>query len=117
MPGAAADFMSFAEEFRDPEAPRIDPELYAEALGLQIQDLAALAGVHRTTVAEAPGNARLQGFLREALRVLSAAYEVSRDRAARFTGFVTLRFLSSVIKQPRRLSLPARARRSLNTSP
>jgi hypothetical protein len=44
------------------------------------QDLAKLAGVHRTTVTETPGNARLQGFLREALRALSAAYEVTRDR-------------------------------------
>jgi hypothetical protein len=57
-----------------------------EALGLS--DIVAadgpksvwLAGVHRTTVTETPRNARLQGFLREALRALSAAYEVTQDR-------------------------------------
>ena len=80
MVAAATDFMSFAEEFRASGEPRIDPELFAAALRLQVQDLAALAGVHRTTVTEAPGNARLQGYLRESLRVLSAAYEVSQDR-------------------------------------
>jgi hypothetical protein len=49
-------------------------------LHLRVQDLARLAGVHRTTVTEAPANPRLQSFLREALRVLSAAYELTQDR-------------------------------------
>jgi hypothetical protein len=80
MTVAAPDFMSFAEEFRAPDDSLIQPELFAEALHLRVQDLAALAGVHRTTVTEAPGNARLQGFLREALRALSAAYEITHDR-------------------------------------
>jgi len=47
---------------------------------LRLQDLANLAGVHRTTVTETPTNSRLQRFLREALRALSAAYEVTHDR-------------------------------------
>jgi hypothetical protein len=72
--------MGFAEEFRAPDQPVIQPELFAEALHLRVQDLATLAGVHRTTVTETPTNARLQGFLRDALRVLSAAYEVTHDR-------------------------------------
>jgi hypothetical protein len=67
-------------EFRAPGQPLIRPERFADALNLRIQDLAKLAGVHRTTVTETPGNARLQRFLREALRALSAAYEVTRDR-------------------------------------
>ena len=77
---AAPEFMSFAEEFRAPHQPIIQPTLFAEALHLQVQDLATLAGVHRSTVTEAPGNTRLQGFLRDALRALSAAYEVTHDR-------------------------------------
>ncbi len=39
-----------------------------------------LAHVHRTTVAAAPDNARLQQFMRDTLRVLSAAMEVNPDR-------------------------------------
>jgi len=73
-------FMGFAEEFRASDQPVIQPERFAEALHLRLQDLAKLAGVHRTTVTETPANARLQGFLRNALRALSAAYEVTHDR-------------------------------------
>jgi Protein of unknown function (DUF2384) len=80
MAAVAPQFLGFAEEFRSPDQPVIQPELFAEALHLKIQDLAMLAGVHRTTVSETPANARLQGFLREALRALSAAYEVTHDR-------------------------------------
>jgi hypothetical protein len=72
--------MNFEEEFRAPDQSVIQPELFAEALHLRVQDLAALAGVHQTTITEAPGNARLQGFLREALRVLSAVNEITHDR-------------------------------------
>src|SRR6202795_2515449 len=80
MSVATPSFMGFAEEFRAPNQPVIQPERFAEALHLRVQDLAKLAGVHRTTVTETPSNARLQGFLREALRALSAAYEVTHDR-------------------------------------
>jgi hypothetical protein len=80
MSAVATPFMGFAEEFRAPGQPLIQPERFADALNLRVQDLAKLAGVHRTTVTETPGNARLQGFLREALRALSAAYEVTQDR-------------------------------------
>jgi hypothetical protein len=73
-------FPGFAEEFRAPDRPLIQPERFAEALHLRLTDLATLAGVHRTTVTETPSNARLQGFLREALRALSAAYDVTHDR-------------------------------------
>lgn len=47
---------------------------------LRQQELAQLAHVHRTTVAEAPANAKLQHFMREALRVISAAMMVRPDR-------------------------------------
>src|ERR1700733_10994368 len=80
MAAVEKEFMGFADEFRTPGQPVIQPGRFAEALHLHVQDLAKLAGVHRTTVTEAPGNARLQGFLREALRALSAAYEITHDR-------------------------------------
>jgi hypothetical protein len=76
----APGFLGFAEEFRAPDQPVIQPERFAQALNLRLQDLANLAGVHRTTVTETPANARLQAYLREAMRALSAAYEVTQDR-------------------------------------
>jgi len=77
---ALPDFPGFAEEFRAPGQSVIQPERFAAALNLQVQELAQLAHVHRATVSEAPANAKLQGFMREALRVLSAAFDVVRDR-------------------------------------
>lgn len=73
---AGASFHSFAEGLRSPEHPLIAPDRFAAALHLRQQDLAQLARVHRTTVAEAPGNAKLQAFMRDTLRVLSAAMGV-----------------------------------------
>lgn len=75
-----AGFQVFADDLRSPSQPVIAPERFAAALHLRQQDLAQLARVHRTTVAEAPANARLQGYMRDTLRVLSAAMEVAGDR-------------------------------------
>jgi Protein of unknown function (DUF2384) len=80
MSAVASEFLGFAEEFRASDQPLIDPERFAVALNLQLQDLAKIAGVHRTTITETPSNAKLQRFLREALRALSAAYEITHDR-------------------------------------
>ena len=85
--GALPSFMSFAEEFRAPGLPVIEPERFAAALHLQTRELAELAQVHRTTVSEAPTNPRLQHFMREALRVLSAAFEVTQDRDRALYGY------------------------------
>jgi Protein of unknown function (DUF2384) len=75
-----AGFQTFADELRSPGQPVIAPERFAAAMRLRQQDLAQLAHVHRTTVAEAPTNAKLQAFMRDALRVLSAAMAVAGDR-------------------------------------
>jgi len=77
---ALPSFGGFADEFRVPGHAVIQPERFAAALNLQVQELAQLAHVHRTTVSEAPTNARLQSFMREAIQVLSAALEVAQDR-------------------------------------
>jgi hypothetical protein len=74
------DFIGFSGEFRAPGQAVIEPGRFAEALQLQIQELARLAGVHRATVSDAPANTRLQNYMREALQVLSAAYELTEDR-------------------------------------
>jgi Protein of unknown function (DUF2384) len=75
-----AGFQTFADGLRSPGQPVIAPERFAAAMHLGQQDLAQLAHVHRTTVAEAPTNARLQSFMRDTLRVLSAAMAVNGDR-------------------------------------
>ena len=81
---ALPSFVGFAEEFREPGQAVIQPERFAAALNLQLQELAQLAHVHRTTVSEAPANARLQAFMRESLQVISAALVVAQDRDRAF---------------------------------
>ena len=78
------------------------------ALHLRQQDLAQLAHVHRTTVAEAPTNAKLQHFMRDTLRVLSASMAVAGDVTAPSTGIATPRFPSSSTRPPSNWSRPAR---------
>jgi DNA-binding XRE family transcriptional regulator len=77
---AQLDFQAFTEELRAPGEPLIAPERFAEALHLRQQDLAQLAHVHRATVADAPANAKLQQYMRDALRILSAATEINGER-------------------------------------
>lgn len=52
----------------------------AELFGLQLQDLAALASIHRNTVRTHPNTHRLQAVLRDLMRVLSATSVVQPDR-------------------------------------
>lgn len=52
----------------------------AELFGLQLQDLAALAAVHRNTIRTHPNTPKLQAALRNLMRVLSAASVVQPDR-------------------------------------
>ena len=77
---AQADFQTFSDALRSPDQPSIAPERFAAALHLRRNDLARLAQVHRTTVSEAPTNAKLQQFMRDSLRVLSASEDVAGDR-------------------------------------
>jgi hypothetical protein len=77
---AETTFRTFADDLRDPGQPVIAPDRFASAMHLRQQELAQLARVHRSTVAEAPTNAKLQGFMRDTLRVLSAAMGVAGDR-------------------------------------
>lgn len=52
----------------------------AELFGLQLQDLATLAAVHRNTIWKRPNTPKLQVVLRDLMRVLSAASVVQPDR-------------------------------------
>ncbi|MGO4408404.1 hypothetical protein AB4Z10_29680 [Bosea sp. RAF48] len=55
----------------------------AGLFGLQLQDLAAIAAVHRNTIRTHPNTPKLQAVLRDLMRVLSAASTVqpNQDRA------------------------------------
>lgn len=52
----------------------------AKLFGLQLQDLAAIAAIHRNTIRTHPDTPRLQAVLRNLMRVLSAASVVQPDR-------------------------------------
>jgi hypothetical protein len=78
---APASFERFVADLRASARaggePIINPRLFASALGMDIQTLAARAQVHRTTIARAQGAEKLQAFLRDAIRVLGAAADIN----------------------------------------
>jgi len=69
-----------ADQVREPGQPIISPQRMAEVLHVDLQELAAVAGVHRNTLRVSPSAVRLQESLREILRVLSAASVFGRSR-------------------------------------
>jgi len=81
-------FADVLESTREPGTSRFSTSGVADILGLQQQDLAALAGVHRNTLRTHPESPRLQSALRDLMRVLSAATAVQPDpqRAGRAKG-------------------------------
>jgi len=75
----AAIFSDVLESTREPGTSRFSASSVAAVLGLQQQDLAELAGVHRNTLRTHPESPRLQSVLRDLMRVLSAAAAVQPD--------------------------------------
>lgn len=80
---ASAAFADVLASVREPGTSRFSAANIASALGIQFQDLASLAGVHRNTLRTHPESPRLQTALRDLMRVLSAAAAVQpeTDRA------------------------------------
>lgn len=78
---SSASFDAFLSALRDPDtdAPVLSARRYVAALNIDLQTLADQAHVHRNTVARAPESASVQQFLREALRVIRAATDLSGD--------------------------------------
>ena len=74
-------FDAFLQSLQEPAAvgPAFSPRRYSEALQIDLQTLAELAGVHRNTVARAPASRGIQDFLRESVRVIRAATDLSGD--------------------------------------
>ncbi len=75
----AAVFADILESMREPGTSRFSASSIASILGLQQQDLAELAGVHRNTLRTHPESPRLQAVLRDLMRVISAAMAVQPD--------------------------------------
>jgi hypothetical protein len=80
-PVAQQSYQGFVEYLREPDigAPLLSPKRFSEALHIDIQTLAEQAKVHRNTIARAPGSRSVQDYLREALRAIKAANDLSGD--------------------------------------
>jgi uncharacterized protein (DUF2384 family) len=81
VPTFKADFDALMRYLHDADASpvSISPRRYSSVLRLELQDLAAQAHVHRSTISRTPNSETIQRFLREALRVLRAATDISGD--------------------------------------
>jgi hypothetical protein len=76
---SATAFADVLESAREAGTSHLSAANLASILGLQQQDLATVAGVHRNTLRTHPESPRLQAALRDLMRVLSAAVEVQPD--------------------------------------
>ncbi len=72
-------FADVLESTREQGTSRFSASGVADILGLQQQDLAELARVHRNTLRTHPESPRVQAALRDLMRVLSAAAAVQPD--------------------------------------
>jgi hypothetical protein len=72
-------FSDVLDSAREAGTSRLSAANLANILGLQQQDLATLAGVHRNTLRTHPESPKLQATLRDLVRVLSAAAAVQPD--------------------------------------
>lgn len=74
-------FAALMEFLRDPDLGLavLSPGRFVRLAGIDLKTLAVQAHIHRNTVARAPASEGVQRFLREALRVIRAATDVSGD--------------------------------------
>ena len=68
----------FVDSLQEPRTPYISPKRLSKALGVNVANLAQLTGVHRNTLRN-PSSERLQGRMREMVKVISAAAELTGD--------------------------------------
>ena len=71
-------FIAFLHD-KDAGASTLSPKRFSSALSIDIQTLATQAHVHRNTISRVPASESVQKYLREALRVLRAANDLSGD--------------------------------------
>ena len=68
----------FVDSLQEPRTPYISPQRLSKALGVKVASLAELTGVHRNTLRN-PSSERLQGRMREVVKVITAATELAGD--------------------------------------
>lgn len=68
----------FVDSLQEPQTPYISPARFSEVLGVKVMALAELTGVHRNTLRN-PSSERLQLKMREMIKVISAAAELTGD--------------------------------------
>lgn len=80
-PNAGTSFDQFMASLRDPDspAPIVSARRFGDALHIDLQTLAQQAHVHRNTLSRQPTSESVQRFLRDALRVIRAATDISGD--------------------------------------
>jgi hypothetical protein len=69
----------FMDSIQEPRQPYISPARFAKVVGVSIQALAVLAGVHRNTVTQHPDSGRLQDRLRDMAKAILAAAALTGD--------------------------------------
>jgi hypothetical protein len=79
--GEIVSMQGFMEAVRMDKAPLISPLRFAEVLAMEQKELASFAGVHRNTLSRSPGSAPLQAYLRDSVRAIAAATDLSGDAA------------------------------------
>ncbi|KQQ36282.1 hypothetical protein ASF61_08880 [Duganella sp. Leaf126] len=80
MPVFDRDFDSFLVFLNgETRRPAISPRSFARAFNFDLQSLAAAARVHRNTITRAPESESVQRYLRESVRVVRAAADVSHS--------------------------------------
>jgi hypothetical protein len=80
-PMVGGTYQHFVDYLKDPEtvAPVLSPKRFSQALHIDLQTLADQAHVHRNTISRAPNSRGVQDFLREALRIIKAATDLTGD--------------------------------------
>ncbi|MAZ85964.1 hypothetical protein AB1K42_29960 [Roseibium algicola] len=68
----------FVDSLQEPRTPYISPTRFSAVLGVKVMALAELTGVHRNTLRN-PSSERLQLKMREMIKVISAAAELTGD--------------------------------------
>lgn len=76
---SAVSHAELSESLREPGTVDLSPTAVAEVLGLQQQELARIAGVHRNTLRLHPDSPQVQASLRNLARVLTAMTQVQPD--------------------------------------
>jgi uncharacterized protein (DUF2384 family) len=69
---------NFVASLQEPRTPHISPRRMADVFGVQLSRLASILGVHRNTMRN-PASERLQDRLRDVIRVIAAATELTGD--------------------------------------